>query len=113
LLKVVAILREDIAAGFALTGVDVIRVKEPVAVSAREVLRSILDGREYGLVIVDETIVAAADERLRAAIAERNVPLFISIPGDLVWSDVEAVSEDEYVAHLIRRAVGYQLKIQL
>ena len=42
-----------------------------------------------------------------------KVPLVITIPGDMQWHDVETVPRDEYVAKLIRQAIGYQVDIRL
>jgi len=111
--RVVAVLRSDLAAGFSLTGVDVIRVTEERPGAAREALQGAVENREYGLVIVDETLLRDVDERFRASLHERNLPLVVPVPGDLTWSDGEAGTEDEYVAQLVKRAVGYQLKVQL
>jgi len=110
--KVVAVLRADLAAGFALTGVDVIRVTESSG-SVREVLQAAVENPECGLLIVDQTLLDEVDERFRASLHERNLPLVIPVPGDLRWTDVEAAPDDEHVARLVRRAVGYQLKVQL
>jgi vacuolar-type H+-ATPase subunit F/Vma7 len=110
---VIAVVRDDLAAGFALTGMQVVRVREHSASATREALQGVLEDRESGLVIVDDGLLDVVDERLRAVMDASNVPLFIAVPGKLIWSDVEALSEDEHVAHLVRRAVGYQLKVQL
>ena len=111
--RVVAILRRELAAGFALTGLEVLRVGEPLAANAKEALRGAMESATCGLVIVDEGLLELLDERLRAEVRDCIVPLFIPIPGDLVWSDIEAGGEDEHVAELVRRAIGYQLKVQL
>ncbi len=109
--KILGILREEMAAGFALTGLDVIRVREPA--EARDALQEALDGREYGLVIVEEGILEGLELRFREMLQGLNVPLVVSVPARLLWRDVEEAPEDDAVAQLIRRAVGYQLNIQL
>jgi len=111
--KVVAILKHELAAGFALTGLDVLRVGEPYASGARDALQAAVENPEYGLLIVEQSLLDAVDERFRTALEARNLPLVIPVAGELLWSVAEAVPEDEYVAHLVRRAVGYQLKVQL
>ena len=40
-------------------------------------------------------------------------PSSFSCPEELRWGEVEEITGDEYVAALIRRAVGYQLNIRL
>lgn len=109
--RIVGILREDTAAGLSLTGVDVIPVAD-VADFKRTLLTAV-ESREYGLAIVDEELLAALDERTRKAVSARNLPLIVPISAELRWIDVEEMPPDEYVAMLVRRAVGYQLNIHL
>lgn len=109
--RVVGILREETAAGLSLTGVDVMPVT--TAAELKRTLLAAIDSREYSLVVVDEELFAALDERTRSAVAARNLPLVIPIPSELRWMDVQDMPADDYVAMLVRRAVGYQLNIRL
>jgi vacuolar-type H+-ATPase subunit F/Vma7 len=107
----VGILREDAAAGLSLTGIDVIPVSG--AAEFKRALLSVVESREYGLVIADEELLAAIDERTRTAVAARSLPLIVPIPAEMRWADVQEMPADDYVAMLVRRAVGYQLNIHL
>ncbi len=109
--KALGILREDMAAGFALTGLDVTRVKD--AAQAREVLQKAVESREYGLLIVDEGLFAELDARTRESYDKLSVPLVVPVPGTLRWERPGTEAGDDEIAALIRRAVGYQLNIQL
>ena len=109
--RVVGVMREETAAGLALTGVDVLPVAD--VAEFKRTLLSVVESREYGLVIVDEDLLSALDERTRTSIAARSLPLVIPIPSQLRWTDVEAMPPDDYIAMLVRRAVGYQLNIHL
>ena len=109
--KVLAIAREDLGAGFALSGIEVSKARDVSA--AREALLSAIGSRQYGIVVIDGTFMSEFDERTKTIAAECNVPLVISVPGEMRWQDVEKVPRDDYVAQLIRRAVGYQLNIRL
>jgi vacuolar-type H+-ATPase subunit F/Vma7 len=110
-LKVVAVTREDMARGFSLTGLDVIPVRD--ASAAVEVVRQLIDSRESGLIILEEGLLQEMEERTRESLLERNIPLVVPVPGELAWRDVEQLPPDEYLAELIRHAVGYQLNVQL
>ncbi len=109
--KVAAILPAELASGFALTGLEVIPVEDVAA--GREALLEAAGKPEYGLLIVEEGLLEAMEPRAREALLARNAPLIVSIPGELRWSAAAPQQGDDYVAALIRRAVGYQLNIQL
>jgi vacuolar-type H+-ATPase subunit F/Vma7 len=109
--RIIGILREELAAGFALTGIDVARVRD--SSSAWELLQQTIADGEHGLVIVDGCFMSEIEERARENLYERNIPLIVPIPCELRWRDVEELPADDYLADLIRRAVGYQLNLQL
>jgi vacuolar-type H+-ATPase subunit F/Vma7 len=109
--RILAVLREDLGSGFALSGVDV----QPVADAAG--LRSALDdavaGRSCGMVIVEEELMRTLSAETRAGYASITVPLIIELPGSIQWREEQGLPFDDYVARLVRRAVGYQLNIKL
>jgi vacuolar-type H+-ATPase subunit F/Vma7 len=97
--------------GFALTGVEVHRVNN--AEEGEEALDAAMENDEHGIIVLDENLMNDMDQRRINRYFERTVPLIVPLPGELVWRDVEEMSQDDYVARLIRHAVGYQLNIQL
>lgn len=109
--KVLVILPHELAAGFALSGVAVQRVGN--VDEAQSALSAAMDSGEYGIVVVDENMLEQMDERAVNRFFRQNIPLVVPLPGDLQWGDTEETQQDDYVARLIRRAVGYQLNIQL
>ena len=111
MLKVVGVMREDLALGFALSGLDVIAVKDGQA--AVEAVSRVIEGQESGLIILEEGLLEEMEERTRESFLESNIPMIVPFPGELVWQDVEQLVTDEYLAELIRHAVGYQLNVQL
>jgi vacuolar-type H+-ATPase subunit F/Vma7 len=110
-LKVVCIMREELALGFSLTGVDVMHVAG--AEEAARTVHQVIADREWGLVILEEGLLDEMEQNTREELMQSNVPLIVPVPGQLVWQDVEQLPPDQYVAELIRRAVGYQLDVQL
>jgi len=108
--RILAIAEGDFGAGLALTGIDVQRAQS--ASEAREALLRAVDGQDYGIVIVEERFTSEFDAKTEALIADTNVPLIVSLPAEMKWRDAEEPSQDDYVASLVRRAVGYQLNIQ-
>ena len=109
--RILALVRPDFGAGFSLTGVDVGRVAD--ARELRPALAAAVGGMRYGMVIVEEELMAGLEEAERAAFAAVSVPLVIEVPGALVWKEAAEAPAEDYVARLIRRAVGYQLNIKL
>lgn len=108
--RVVAVLGEQAALGFSLTGMDVIRVRDPAA--ARGTLIEAAQNPDYGLVIVEEALLDGLEPAQREALLALSSPLVIPVRIDLRWAAEGQAAEDEVVANLIRHAVGYQLNIQ-
>ncbi|MGA2478832.1 MAG: V-type ATP synthase subunit F [Spirochaetia bacterium] len=106
-----ALLGRDLCAGFALAGVDVSVAEDPVG--ARSALDAAIAGRQYGIVIVEEELMAGMEQEVREAYGSSTVPLVIEIPGTMAWREIAEAPSDDYIAKLIRRAVGYQLNIKL
>jgi vacuolar-type H+-ATPase subunit F/Vma7 len=109
--KVLAIVSSDLGTGFALTGVEVSTAAD--AGAARAALESAIAGRAYALVIVEEELMAAMEPELRTAYSASTFPLVIEVSGAMAWREAAEGPSDDYVARLIRRAVGYQLNIKL
>jgi vacuolar-type H+-ATPase subunit F/Vma7 len=111
LLKVLAISEKELARGFALAGVETWTVAD--AKQASEALAKIIADGECGIVIIDEKLSSSLDKQVTRTLARSNGPMLVSIPGELRWHDTERPAYDDYVARLIRRAIGYQLNIKL
>jgi vacuolar-type H+-ATPase subunit F/Vma7 len=97
--------------GLTLAGVHVEEVTDRDA--AREPILAAFGNRECGILILDEELFASLSARERESLQGRAIPLVVQVPGDLGWGEVEEIKSDEYVAALIRRAVGYHLNIKL
>jgi len=109
--RILALVRPDLGSGFSLAGIEVGAVAD--ARELRSALREAVSGTRYGMVIVEEELMAGLEESDRAAFSSVTVPLIIEVPGALEWKEGPAAPTEDYVARLIRRAVGYQLNIKL
>ncbi len=105
--KVVVIAPPDARHGFALTGVREVTAT-PEELTAR--LREVASDPLTGVVIVDERlVVGAAPEQIREM--ERRWPgLVIVLPAP---ERARGAPEEDYVLQLIRRAIGYQVRLNL
>jgi V/A-type H+-transporting ATPase subunit F len=94
----------DARHGFALTGV---RQTTLLPEQLRPELRALLDDARVGLVVVDERLAAGAMQgSLRDM--ERHWPgLVVMLPAPREGARVE----EDYVLRLIRRALGYQVRL--
>jgi vacuolar-type H+-ATPase subunit F/Vma7 len=109
--RVLALVRRDLGSGFALAGVEIASAADPAA--ARAALDAAMKSGVYGMVIVEEELLRGLDEADRRELEASTVPLIIEVPGSMAWREEEEAPSDDYIARLIRRAVGYQLNIKL
>lgn len=105
--SVVVITGRESSYGFQLAGV-LVRVAED-AQEARQYLVSALNDDQIGLIALDEALMGAVDGPLREKLDRVYRPILIPIPSR---SAVE-VSEErrQYIRHLIRRAVGFDIRV--
>ena len=105
--RVTVICREGLGSGFKLAGVEVRVVPDTEA--ARGEVRDLLSGDEYGLVLIEEDLLAGLDERTLKAVEESNEPLIVPFPS--VRPGAEKRDEREYLGEVVRRAIGFQIRI--
>ncbi len=98
----------DTAMGFRLAGVEV--TEATGATDAAERLLTVLQAKESGIVIYNEDYRAALSEKSRAALEDSLSPVFFPIP----VARARRIGEprEEYLARLLRRVIGYQLKLK-
>ncbi len=106
--RVVALLDEESGLGFRLAGVDV-RKTSSAEEAGRQVAR-LLDDPEVRLVILDEARLADLPASVRRAVLASRSPLFVPVPSfPLRGGETGA---EEYVSRLMRRAIGFQVRIR-
>lgn len=103
--KVAFITPPDAEYGFSLTGISQRTVDAP---DTESVLREVMSDPDGGLVIIDERLVTGlTDERMRE-LEQGWQGIFLVLP-----SPEKAVPEaEDYVARLIRRAIGYHVRLK-
>ena len=105
--KVTAIVPAGQGIGFTFAGVH---VRESSSVTeAHNILSTEIDDGHNGIILIDETFSKNLPPKLSKRVDESTVPLVVSIP---VITKREFVrSRDEIIENIIRRAVGYSIKI--
>lgn len=106
--NVVALVDEETARGFRMSGIGTRTTDTPEELVAwANALRS---DPEVRLVLMDESLFRQLPERVKGRLEDSRAPLFIPIP--VLDLSKGAVKPEEYVARLMRRAIGYQIKIR-
>jgi V/A-type H+/Na+-transporting ATPase subunit F len=94
------------ALGFRLAGVSVEEVDEEIAA---ERIAALLAESDLGVLAVEQDLLRLAPERLLAKVARKGVPVVLPFTFPRHWG--EGGSAQTYVAELVRRAIGYHIKI--
>lgn len=107
--KVLAIVNPEVSRGFKFSGVQIKSTPSPEL--AKRHLLDALRSRDYGIIIIDEDYLSSFDEHTRHLVEESIVPLIVPVPLEMRWRE-KAARSDSYVQEMIRRAIGYHIKIR-
>jgi vacuolar-type H+-ATPase subunit F/Vma7 len=103
--RLIVIADQEAALGFELTGVEVIRVDDLETAEAQ--LLELTADRNVGLIAVSSGLIEKLDDATRRRIESSYKPVVVSLPtGGPVMG---FASRREYLAALIRRAIGFQI----
>jgi V/A-type H+-transporting ATPase subunit F len=104
--KIAFITPQDTAHGFSLSGVPQVVAAYD---EAEDMLKKAMNEPDYGLVVIDERLIAGmTEDRLRELEQAWNGILLV-LP-----SPVKPPAEvEDYAARLIRRAVGYHVRLKI
>jgi len=94
----------DAHPGFALAGVQ---QRSPAPPELLAQLHELLTDPAVGLVVVDERLADAATQASLRDIERQSPGLVVMLPAPLA----AAGPEEDYVQRLIRRALGYQVRL--
>lgn len=104
--KVVFITPPDAKYGFSLAGIRHLAVE---AGDALKTLQAVLAEPETGLIVMDERLIGAVGEERMREIEQAWNGVFLVLP-----SPVKQPPEiEDYAARLIRRAIGYHVRLRV
>jgi vacuolar-type H+-ATPase subunit F/Vma7 len=104
--KVIFITEPVARLGFALAGIDQY-IAEPQELE--DTLGKVMSDPENGLIVIDERLTAGVDEERMREIEGSWHGVIVVLPSPLAGpGEIE-----DYAARLIRRAVGYHVRIRL
>ena len=106
--RMIVVTHPDMSIGFKLAGVEVIEAED--VRGAEEAVEKIILGSDYGMVAVDEDYLKEFGERVTRLIKEAEIPFIVSFPASEanVWSVEDRL---DYVADLVRSAIGYHIRL--
>lgn len=98
--------RPGSAPGFALLGLT----PAPLGVDGdvEAVIGPLLARDDAGVLLIEESIYDSATAELRARLDRSAAPVVVPFPGP-IWTD--AAPAEERVVELLRRAIGYRVKL--
>ena len=104
--KVTVITNSELATGFRLAGVEVLRAE--TAEEARNLLLPLLRQEDISIVAIDDDYLADLKEEERRRLWETQRPLVIGIPTGALAPER---SRTDYILELIRWAVGFEVAL--
>ena len=103
--RLIVIADQEAALGFELTGVEVIRADDLESAEAQ--LLELTADANVGLIAVSSGLIEKLDDATRRRIESSYKPVVVSLPtGGPVMG---FATRREYLAALIRRAIGFQI----
>ncbi|HTS79931.1 MAG TPA: V-type ATP synthase subunit F [Myxococcaceae bacterium] len=106
-LRVALICRPEVAPAFALAGFRPLVVAEAEEAARR--LTALLSDPRVGLVLVEGPLHDGLDADLQRRLSARPVPLVVPVPAPS-WT--EHATADQVIVELLRRAIGYQVRLR-
>lgn len=106
--KVVVFTDAETATGYRLAGVEV-RVAQPEGAS--KALEALIEEDAYGLVIVDEGLVADPVAATERTMRGRDLPVLLPVPS-LGAAFGEGDDATAYMKDLVRSAIGFDIKLE-
>lgn len=97
----------EVAPGFRLAGLEPIEAAPGAEGTAR--LSELRTRPEVGVVLIEERLYDGLPEAELRALEREALPLVVPFPGP-VWAPPS--SPEEYVVELLRRAIGYRVKLR-
>lgn len=105
--RIKVVTRPGAGLGFRLAGVP---VEEVADAAGAERVAALIEEPGLGILAVDETLLRQVPPGVLDRAGRDGVPIVLPFTLPARWE--ERVGGEEYVAALIRRAIGYHIKLQ-
>jgi V/A-type H+/Na+-transporting ATPase subunit F len=98
----------ETATGFRLAGVEVLEAGNREA--AVKALDTAINSNAYGLIAVDESILADPGKDLARQMRGRDLPVLLPMPS-LAFAFAENQDAKAYMRELVRSTIGFEIKL--
>jgi len=105
--RLVVIASQGLSAGFALAGMPVFEARNGADAALQ--IERLVQSEGAGVVLIDEPLYRDIPEEIRRGLQRSAHPVVIPVPGP-DWT-TEATAH-EYIVEILRRAIGYRVKLQ-
>lgn len=105
--RILVITYPETALGFRMAGADVLEIER--GRESPDIIEKVVEEGRYGLLIVEEGLLDKVPEDVEKRIRKRGRPVLVSIRSPQSW---EEGPKEPYIAKLLRRAIGYHIKIK-
>lgn len=104
-MRVQVLCEPPLRSGFALAGVDAVTA---TPADAERSIDTLAASPDIGLLLVQESLLAALPGPRRRALEQQDLPIIIPFPGPSRPPGEDAAT---YIAEILQRAVGYRLRL--
>ncbi len=105
--RLIVIAKPGLSAGFSLAGVKVLEAQD--GAHAAEWLEDLVDDARAGVVVIEESLHQDLPDEVSRALRRAPFPVVIPVPGP-DWT--RETSAHEYIVEILRRAIGYRVRLQ-
>jgi V/A-type H+/Na+-transporting ATPase subunit F len=106
--KMLVVTDTETATGFRLAGVE---VREADSATAQKALEDSITSDKYGLVVVDESLIADPIKATERIMRGRGLPVILPMQG-LGAAFGESDDAKAYMKELVRRALGFEVRLE-
>ena len=106
--KMLILTDTESATGFRLAGVE---VREADSTTAQKALEDSIVSDKYGLVVVDESLIADPIKSMERTMRGRNLPVILPMQG-LGAAFGESDDAKDYIRLLVKNALGFEPKLE-
>ncbi|MBI4715896.1 MAG: V-type ATP synthase subunit F [Nitrospirae bacterium] len=107
-MKMIAVVDPETALGFRLGGVEAVPVRSAAEAAPR--LLAFLAAKDVGLVLYADDWLEDLPEDVRRRLERSDIPIFTPVPTLRTWREKDRVQA--YMAGLLKRTIGYQIRLK-